>query len=68
MTVGAFLARARMMAAAELLTTSEAPVATIADRVGYRSKSAFTRAFRAELGTTPARFRRKTVNGSNRHR
>ena len=57
-TVGAFLARARMMAAAELLTTTDAPVTTVADRVGYRSESAFTRAFRAELGTTPARFRR----------
>ncbi|MEV4147944.1 AraC family transcriptional regulator [Amycolatopsis sp. NPDC049691] len=57
-TVGAFLARARMMAAAELLTTTDTPVATVADRVGYRSESAFTRAFRAELGTTPARFRR----------
>ncbi|MFJ9784766.1 cupin domain-containing protein [Amycolatopsis sp. NPDC101161] len=58
-TVGAFLARARMMAAAELLTTTDKPVAAIADRVGYRSESAFTRAFRAELGTTPARFRRE---------
>ncbi|MFJ7218802.1 cupin domain-containing protein [Amycolatopsis sp. NPDC098790] len=62
MTVGTWLARARMMAAAELLTTTDVSVATIADRVGYRSESAFTRAFRAELGTTPARFRRKTVS------
>lgn len=66
MTVGAFLARARMMAAAELLTTTDAPVATIADRVGYRSESAFTRAFRAELGTTPSRFRRKATQSSKR--
>lgn len=58
MTVGVFLARARVMAAAELLTTSHATVATIAGQVGYQSESAFSRAFRAEVGTTPARFRR----------
>lgn len=58
MTAGAFLTRARMMAAAELLSTSDATVASVAGQVGYQSESAFSRAFRAELGTTPARFRR----------
>lgn len=58
MTVGAFLARARVMAAAELLHSTDATVATIAGQVGYQSESAFSRAFRAEVGTTPARFRR----------
>lgn len=58
MTVGSFLVRIRMMAAAELLRSGDTTVATIADRVGYRSESAFSRAFRAEIGTTPARFRR----------
>ncbi len=58
MTVGAFLAQARVMTAAELLTSTDATVATIAGRVGYRSESAFSRAFRAQIGTTPARFRR----------
>jgi AraC-like DNA-binding protein len=57
-TAGAFLTRARMMAAAQLLSTSDATVASVAGRVGYQSESAFSRAFRAELGTTPARFRR----------
>jgi AraC family transcriptional activator of mtrCDE len=57
-TVGVFLARARLMAAAELLGSTDATVATIAGQVGYRSESAFSRAFRAEVGTTPARFRR----------
>jgi AraC family transcriptional regulator, activator of mtrCDE len=51
--------RARLMAAAELLTTTDATVATIAGQVGYSSESAFSRAFRAHLGTTPARFRRE---------
>ncbi|MFJ9539809.1 cupin domain-containing protein [Streptomyces sp. NPDC101225] len=58
MTVGAFVARARVMAAAELLGASDATVATIAGQVGYQSESAFSRAFRSEVGTTPARFRR----------
>jgi AraC-like DNA-binding protein len=58
-TVGAFLARARLMEAAELLTTTDATVASVAGQVGYSSESAFSRAFRAHLGTTPARFRRE---------
>ncbi|MFF3579365.1 AraC family transcriptional regulator [Streptomyces mirabilis] len=58
MTVGAFLARARLMAAAELLSSTDATVATIAGEVGYQSESAFSRAFRTQVGTTPARFRR----------
>jgi AraC-like DNA-binding protein len=58
MTVGVFLAKARLMAAAELLDSTDSTVATIAEKVGYQSESAFSRAFRAELGTTPARFRR----------
>jgi AraC-like DNA-binding protein len=58
MTVGAFLAKARLMAAAELLDSTDSTVATIAEKVGYQSESAFSRAFRAEVGTTPARFRR----------
>ncbi|MFF3565801.1 cupin domain-containing protein [Streptomyces sp. NPDC002574] len=58
-TVGAFLTRARLMAAAELLTATDATVASVAGQVGYYSESAFSRAFRAHLGTTPARFRRE---------
>jgi AraC family transcriptional activator of mtrCDE len=58
MTVGVFLTRTRLMAAAELLGSTDATVATIAGQVGYQSESAFSRAFRDEVGTTPARFRR----------
>ncbi|MFE0630842.1 cupin domain-containing protein [Streptomyces sp. NPDC058864] len=58
-TVGVFLTRARLMAAAELLATTDATVAAVAGQVGYYSESAFSRAFRAHLGTTPARFRRE---------
>ena len=58
MTVSTFLTRARVMVAAELLSSIDATVATVAGQVGYQSESAFSRAFRAEVGTTPARFRR----------
>lgn len=58
MTVGAFLTHIRLMTAAELLIDTERTVAVIAAEVGYRSESAFSRAFRLATGSTPARFRR----------
>jgi AraC family transcriptional activator of mtrCDE len=58
MTVGAFVAQARLMTATELLSSTDATVATIAGKVGYQSESAFSRAFRAQVGATPAKFRR----------
>jgi AraC family transcriptional activator of mtrCDE len=51
------------MTAAELLLTTDAKVATVAAQVGYRSESAFSRSFRAAIGTTPARFRRASAGG-----
>jgi AraC family transcriptional activator of mtrCDE len=60
MSVGAFVARARLMTAAELLISEEATVASVAMRVGYRSESAFSRSFRSAVGVTPARFRRES--------
>ncbi|GII42024.1 cupin domain-containing protein [Planotetraspora phitsanulokensis] len=61
MTVGDFLTRVRMITAAELLTAGDRPVGAVAAEVGYRSESAFGRAFREATGTTPARFRRTTT-------
>jgi AraC-like DNA-binding protein len=58
MTAGSFVTRARLMAATELLSSTDVAVATVAGKVGYQSESSFARAFRAELGTTPAQFRR----------
>jgi AraC family transcriptional activator of mtrCDE len=57
MTVGDFLTRLRMMIAADMLVSGDQPVSAIANAVGYRSTSAFGRAFRAATATTPARFR-----------
>jgi AraC family transcriptional activator of mtrCDE len=57
-TVGAFLARTRLMTAAEMLRTGDQNIAAVAAGVGYRSESAFSRAFREATGMTPAKFRR----------
>ncbi|WP_329260467.1 AraC family transcriptional regulator [Actinoallomurus sp. NBC_01490] len=62
MTVGALLAHIRLMTAADLLTDTDFPVAAVATEVGYRSESAFSRAFRLATGSTPARFRRNVAN------
>jgi AraC family transcriptional activator of mtrCDE len=57
MTVGQFVTRLRMMIAADLLAGGHQSVRAIADGVGYRSTSAFGRAFRAATSTNPAGFR-----------
>jgi AraC family transcriptional activator of mtrCDE len=57
MTVGQFVTRLRMMIAADLLADGRRSVSAVADAVGYRSASAFGRAFRAATSTSPARFR-----------
>ena len=54
----AFLTAARMQRAARLLKTTDLPVKTVADRVGYRSRSHFTRSFKNRFGTDPVAWRR----------
>jgi AraC family transcriptional activator of mtrCDE len=49
----------RMHLAAELLRRGELTAGAVADRVGYRSESAFGKAFTRVMGSTPARFRRE---------
>lgn len=54
-----YLTRWRLQLAANLLRTGSArSVAAIAADVGYESEPAFNRAFKRELGTTPAAWRR----------
>lgn len=48
----------RMHLAGELLRRGELTAGAVADRVGYRSESAFGKAFTRVMGRTPARFRR----------
>lgn len=52
-----FVKRIRLRYAARLLRTSDLPVATIANRVGYASRTHFSRAFRAAYGSDPQSFR-----------
>ncbi|MDP3252629.1 MAG: AraC family transcriptional regulator [Hydrogenophaga sp.] len=56
-----YLTQWRMMLAANLLCRSKAPLAQIAQDVGYQTDTAFIRAFRREYGVPPATWRR------NRH-
>jgi AraC-like DNA-binding protein len=53
-----YLTQWRMLLAANLLSRSNAPLAHIAQDVGYQTDTAFSRAFRREFGAPPARWRR----------
>ena len=53
-----YLTQWRMLLAANLLSRSNAPLAHIAQDVGYQTDTAFSRAFRREFGSPPARWRR----------
>ena len=53
-----YLTQWRMMLAANLLARSNAPLARIAEDVGYQTDTAFSRAFRREFGAPPAAWRR----------
>lgn len=53
-----YLTRWRLQLAANLLRTGSRAVAAIASDVGYESEAAFNRAFKRELGTTPAAWRK----------
>ena len=47
----------RMIQAAQLLASSDTPVKTVAEQVGYDSRSYFSRAFRDAFGLSPADYR-----------
>lgn len=53
-----YLARWRLQLAADLLRNSRRAIAAIAAEVGYDSEAAFSRAFKREMGTPPAAWRR----------
>ena len=53
-----YLAQWRMLAT-NLLMRSNAPLARIAEEVGYQTDTAFSRAFRREYGMPPAAWRRR---------
>lgn len=53
------LTRLRMHMAVDFLLRGNAPVADVAQQVGYQSEAAFGKVFRRHTGITPARFRRQ---------
>ncbi len=54
-----YLAQWRMQLAATLLSTTSMTLADIADRVGYGSETALSRAYKRSLGVAPAQWRRE---------
>ena len=61
-----FLKRIRLRRAGELLATTDLPVKTIAARVGFSSRSYFSRAFKAHAGTDPAAYRAASSRAARR--
>lgn len=53
-----YLARWRIQVAAQELRRNGAPLARIAEQVGYESEAAFNRAFKRSFGVPPAAWRR----------
>ncbi len=53
----------RMQRASEMLRSTRDSMADVAERVGYRSEAAFSRAFKRVFDQTPGTFRR-TANGN----
>jgi AraC-like DNA-binding protein len=56
-----YLTQWRMLLACNLLARSNAPLARIAHDIGYRTDTAFSRAFRREFGAPPAAWRRSRL-------
>lgn len=54
-----YLRDVRLRRAAQLLQTSSVPVDTVAAKVGYASRSHFSRAFSEQCGMSPAEFRKQ---------
>lgn len=61
-TFSAYITDLRVNYAAKLLTSSDEPLDLIATLVGFRSKSAYYRAFSAAFSCSPAEYRRNSVS------
>lgn len=62
-----YLTRWRMLLAGDRLTTSDDPVSEIAESLGYQSESAFSAAFKREMGCAPRRYRPGRKPNSHAH-
>ncbi len=60
-----FLKELRLRRAADLLAATDLPVKTIAARVGFGSRSHFSRAFKAFAGSDPVGYRAKARRGED---
>ncbi len=58
-----FLVESRLRQAARFLATTELPIKTIAGKIGYKSRSNFSRAFKAMYGIDPAAYRQGEGRG-----
>ena len=61
------VAVARMRRAKALLAQGAMPIYQVADRVGYRSKAEFTKAFKRHTGQTPSAYARAVRDGDHRN-
>jgi len=59
-----YLTEKRMLLAAAMLFDSDASLAEIARRVGYRSEFAFSRAFKRQFEVCPSEYRRVSTDAS----
>ena len=59
-----YLMRWRLALAAQMLRSGREAIARIAERSGYESEAAFSRAFRREFGMPPAGWRRSATNSA----
>jgi AraC-like DNA-binding protein len=56
-----YVARWRMHVALTMLKDDDAPLAELAERLGYQSEAAFSRAFKRFIGVSPGAARRKAA-------
>lgn len=63
MSPAAYVERARIEAAQQILASSDWPLKRVAARSGYRSIETFIRSFQRVAGITPARFRERFTPG-----
>lgn len=56
-----YLTNWRMQLAANQLLSGLDSVATVAERVGYESEAAFSRAFKKAVGTPPSQWRKHRI-------
>jgi AraC-like DNA-binding protein len=58
-----YLANWRMQLATNYLRNGRESIATVANRVGYDSEAAFSRAFKKVVGAPPSEWRDRHVHG-----